>query len=85
FFVRTIVPERIRMLPLFIFLFAVVVEFLQYIHIVERLGVQNNAFLRTLIGGTFDWKDIFCYLVGCAILLIMEVKMYGLANCDKAD
>ena len=71
-FVRTLIPEKCRLLPLFIFIFAVAVEILQGIHIVNILGVANNRFLRTLIGTSFDIKDILCYSVGCVFLGFYE-------------
>lgn len=71
-FVRIFVPEKCRLLPLYVFLFAVVVEILQGIHIVNILGVADNRFLRTLIGDSFDIKDILCYGVGCVLLWLYE-------------
>ena len=71
-FVRIFVPEKCRLLPLYVFLFAVVIEILQGIHIVNILGVADNRFLRTLIGDSFDIKDILCYGVGCVFLGIYE-------------
>ena len=50
-----------------VMLFAFAVEFLQAVNIVEILGVQNNAFLRTVIGTSFSWVDILCYIVGTAV------------------
>lgn len=67
-FVRIFIPEKYRLLPIFIFFFAVVVEILQWFHIVDILGVADNRFLSTLIGGVFDIKDILCYGVGCILL-----------------
>ena len=71
-FVRIVIPERFRLMPLWVFLFAVCVEVLQYFRIVEVLGVENNAFLRTLIGTSFAWEDILCYAVGCVVLAAWE-------------
>lgn len=65
-FVRVFVPKGFRLLPLWIFLFAAGVECLQYFHLVELLGVQDNVFLRVLLGSVFDVKDIVCYACGCA-------------------
>lgn len=67
-FVRIFMPEKCRLLPLYIFLFAVAVELLQGIHIVNILGVADNRFLRTLIGDSFDIMDILCYGAGCILL-----------------
>ena len=71
-FIRIIVPEKCKLLPLFIFVFAAGVELLQLANIVEILGVEDNKFLKILIGSVFDIKDIICYAVGCVILCIYE-------------
>ena len=71
-FVRIFVPEGCRLLPLWVFLFAVFVEVLQYFEIVSKLGLSGNRFLSVLVGGTFDWVDIACYVAGCLILAAAE-------------
>ncbi len=71
-FIRMIVPEKYRLIPLFIFIFAVGVELLQLVNIVGILGVADNIFLKTLMGSVFDIKDIVCYAVGCVILYMYE-------------
>lgn len=71
-FIRIFMPEKCRLLPLFIFILAIAVEILQGIHIVNILGVADNPFLRTLIGDSFDVKDILCYGVGCILLWLYE-------------
>lgn len=72
FFVRIWIPEKYRWLPGVIFVFAAAVEVLQYFRLVEILGVENNVFLRTILGSTFDFKDIVCYGVGCLLLGFCE-------------
>ena len=71
-FVRIIIPEKIRLLPLYIFLFAAGVEVLQYFDVVRLLGLDGNRFMSILIGSVFDIKDIACYGVGCLLLGIYE-------------
>lgn len=71
-FVRIFVPEKIRLLPLYIFLFAAGVEVLQYFRIVKLLGLEDNRFFSVLIGSVFDVKDIVCYGVGCVLLGVYE-------------
>ena len=72
FFVRIWIPEKYIWLPGVIFVFAAAVEVLQYFRLVEILGVENNVFLRTILGSTFDFKDIVCYGVGCLLLGFCE-------------
>lgn len=75
-FLRILFPEKPRLLPLYVFLFAALVEGLQAMNIVERLGLQNNRFFSVLIGTTFDWKDIACYGVGCVTLGVWEFYLW---------
>ena len=67
-FVRIFVPERVVLLPLYIFVFAVGVELLQLVNILDLLGLRDNGFFRVLLGSVFDIKDVICYAVGCLIL-----------------
>jgi len=79
-FLRIIFPEKPRLLPVYVFLFAAGVEVLQGIRIVELLGLQNNRFFSVLIGTTFDWKDIVCYGMGCVLLGVWEVFLWRKAH-----
>lgn len=47
--------------------FAFLVEFLQYIHIVDLIGLGNIQFFRTLIGTSFAVEDLLSYAIGTAI------------------
>lgn len=75
FLMRIFLPEGCRWLPLFIFVFAVGVEFLQYFNLVELLGLSDNRFMRIVLGSVFDIKDIICYGVGCLILQMGQYKL----------
>ena len=69
--IRVVFPEKPRLLPLYVFLFACAIELTQYIHLLDLLGVDNQL-LRVAIGGTFDWGDIACYSVGCVLVGLIE-------------
>ena len=55
-----------------VLLFAFGVETLQYFAIIEKLGLQNNSFARTVIGTSFAWEDILAYIVGIVIVIVGE-------------
>lgn len=74
-FIRIWIPDALRLLPLYVFLFATGVEILQYFNLVELLGVSDNRFLRILLGTSFDWKDILCYAVGAVLVWAVERKI----------
>ena len=75
--IRTIIPKRVPMLSLYIFLFSVFVEIAQYYNIVYFLGWGDNEFMRVLIGTSFSWLDIGCYAVGCACTGVWDYKVRG--------
>lgn len=69
---RIVLPNRCRLLPLYIFLFAATVEILQYFDIVSLLGLSHIPFFRTLLGMTFSPADLVCYGVGCLAFWLVE-------------
>lgn len=72
-FVRIFFPNKIKLLPLWVFLFAVAVEVGQYFGLVDLIGVGHIRFFRILIGTSFSWTDIICYAVGCGIFCFAKV------------
>lgn len=71
-FIRIFIKGEIRILSIYLFVFATTVEVMQYINILELIGLQNNRMLSVIFGSTFDIKDILCYLIGSIILLIWD-------------
>jgi len=49
-----------------VLIFAFIVEFLQYIRIIDILGLRDIEFFRVLIGTSFSWPDLLCYTIGAA-------------------
>lgn len=70
--VKVIITKRHIWIPLWIFIFAVFIEVLQYLKVIELLGLGDNKFFKIVIGATFDWKDIMCYGIGCFLIAIYE-------------
>ena len=71
-FVRMIFPEKIKLLPIWVTLFAFAVEIGQYFDFVKLIGLQSNAFFSVLLGRTFSFADMICYAVGCIIFGVCE-------------
>lgn len=64
----------VKATALFVLFFSFTIEFLQYIHIVEKLGWQKYPLARTILGTSFSWMDLLCYTVGVFILLLIEKR-----------
>lgn len=65
---------KIEVIPLGIavLLFSYLIEFLQYLKIVEILGLEGNTIARVVIGTTFQWGDILAYTLGILFVVIVE-------------
>ena len=61
---RVVMPDRVRLLPLYVFLFAACVEIGQYFDVVALLGLEDNRLISIALGRTFSWLDLVCYAVG---------------------
>ena len=61
---RVAVPEKMRLLPLYVLLFAACVEIGQYFDVVALLGLEDNRLISIALGRTFSWLDLVCYAVG---------------------
>lgn len=77
-FVRIILPGGVRGLPLYVFLFTVLVEILQYFNLVDMLGLGGSRIARIILGSVFDWKDIASYGAGGLALQLMERYRRGM-------
>lgn len=74
-FVRIFFPSGIRLLPLWVFLFAGAVEVAQYFDFVYLLGLGDIAFFRIWLGTVFSFVDVICYAVGCALFWVCDIAV----------
>lgn len=74
---RIIIPKGVSALPIYVFVFAVLVELAQYVNVVKLLGLENNAFFSTIIGTTFSFVDILCYAAGCLAFWVAEKWLFN--------
>ena len=80
---RVIVPNKVRLFPLYVFIFAACVEVSQYFDLVALLGLADNRILSIALGRTFSWIDIVCYAVGCVATFLLDRIIIGKSRIDK--
>ena len=71
-FIRSFLNVPVFPLAMFVLFFSFTIELLQYINIVEKLGLENSKIARIAIGTQFEWIDLVAYIVGIAIVLVVE-------------
>lgn len=74
---RIVFPQKIKYLALYVLIFAIVVEILQLLNITTILS-NNNKTLNIALGGTFDIKDIICYIIGFILIIVVS---NGIKKC----
>jgi hypothetical protein len=72
--VRTVLKASVWKVAVGVLLFSFLIETLQYFHIVNRLGLENNIVARTVIGYGFEWVDFVAYTLGILTVLAFENK-----------
>ena len=71
-FARILIPEKVKVVPILVFVFSAFVEIGQYFDFVKLLGLDDNVFISTLLGRTFSVTDLICYGVGCVLFTIFD-------------
>ena len=71
-FIRSFLRIQVVTLAMAVLIFAFTIEFLQYIHIVEILGLGKSELSRTVMGTSFEWIDLLAYMAGITVILLVE-------------
>lgn len=71
-FIKSFLKVPVLPLAIGVLLFAFTVETLQYFAIVKKLGLEHSRLANIVIGNSFAWADIWCYVAGIAVVLIAE-------------
>ena len=80
-FARFFIPEKIKLLPLMVFAFSLLVEIGQYFDFVKFLGLDDNVFISTLLGRTFSIADLICYAMGCIVFAVVDYMIKKKIRC----
>jgi hypothetical protein len=71
-FVRGFFNIRVLKCAICVLLFSFVVEFMQYLNIVNLLGLEKNTLAKVVIGTFFSWMDLVGYTLGILLVLFLE-------------
>lgn len=70
YFIKAFFDCSSTKLIIVIFIFSSLIEFAQYFHFGELLGFKDNRIMMIILGNSFSWIDIICYLAGCLLLFL---------------
>ncbi|MBT3301147.1 MAG: DUF2809 domain-containing protein [Bacteroidetes bacterium] len=81
-FIKSFLKLPVLTVALFVLIFSFSIEILQFLNIVEKLGLENSKTAKIVIGTSFNWLDLLAYLTGIGFVLITE--KYWVAKKLKA-
>ncbi|HEU4790698.1 MAG TPA: DUF2809 domain-containing protein [Flavobacterium sp.] len=71
-FLKSFLKLPVLTVAITVLAFSFTIEFLQFLNIVEKLGLEKSKIARTVIGTSFSWIDLLTYTIGIAIVSIIE-------------
>lgn len=71
-FLKSFLQLPVVLVTIGVLSFAFIIEFLQYIRIVETLRLERSVMISTVIGTSFAWLDVLAYVAGALIILFTE-------------
>lgn len=72
FGLRAVTPLRVVPAVLTALVIAFAIEFGQMFHLIDALGLRGNRIAGFILGGSFDVRDLACYVAGAMVALIVE-------------
>lgn len=70
YFVHAFLAISLRKIAIATLIFAYLIEFLQFLKLIDLLGWRNSQLAHLTIGSTFDWRDLVAYMIGVSIVLL---------------
>lgn len=71
-FIKSFLKLPVLNVTVFVLLFSFTIEFLQFLNLVEKLHLEKSKIARTIIGTSFSWIDLLTYIIGIAIVILVE-------------
>lgn len=74
-FFKSFIETSSIKIALGVLIFAFVIEFLQFINLLEMLNLNNNQLAKLILGSTFHVSDLIAYTLGIITVLIVEYTL----------
>jgi hypothetical protein len=72
-FLKSVLNLSVGVAATLVLLFAFFIETTQYFNAIGRLGLQDSAIAKAILGNSFAWHDVLAYVAG--ILCVIGIEM----------
>lgn len=73
--IKSFTTTDYKIIALITLIFSFLIEFSQYFHLINLLGLQNSKIIRIIIGDYFAWTDILAYSLGILTVFCVEYRI----------
>ena len=73
-FVKSFFNLPVLPLSIAVFIFSCVIEALQFLKLVNLLGLQHSKLAKIILGSAFECNDILAYLAGFLLIIAFEYR-----------
>lgn len=70
--VRTFINGPVLPIAIGVLVFAYIIEFSQYLRLIDHLGLRHNRLANLVMGNRFEWIDMLAYTLGALCVIITE-------------
>lgn len=71
-FIKSFFDFAVWKIALFVALFSICIETLQYFNFISKIGLEDSNLAKAVLGHSFSWWDILCYLIGILVVVCWE-------------
>ena len=75
-FLKSFVKVSVWVAAALVLLFSFAIESVQYLNLVEKLGLQHSKIAKVVLGNSFAWMDLLAYTLGILAVIIMEKILF---------
>ena len=83
--IKAFIKSNLWITTIGVLILSYVVETGQYYHLIYKLGWENSAIARNLMGTTFRWEDLLAYTLGMVLVVMVETWLAGLKQVAKKN
>lgn len=72
YFLRIFYHKRRIRLAIGVLFFSFLIEFSQYVKLIEIIQLEENKLASVVLGATFDWLDLWAYTIGVIVSYFLD-------------
>ena len=73
-FIKIFIKIDSLKLSVLVLLFSFTVEYMQYLRLINHIGLGDSKIAKIIIGSTFDFRDLIAYVIGITFIYLIDTR-----------